>query len=205
MTSDEFAREHHTQTKDESSFGYGGRLEKLPADTHLWVYHATDDHTAKKFVDHGLRPGEKPGNIQADRYERGEHAEFSPGHGLGRGTYVGSSPHDVEGYGRHVVAMRVKRSQLSPSPEFEHIDNGYLKKKGARDLGGHALGSNDALVHHDIEPHDIVSLGSRSLYPESTHKEFVKHALRHGKPVPDHVLAEYPKLDAWKGVRRIPE
>jgi hypothetical protein len=166
-------------------YGEGERLSALPKHQKMWVWHSTDNEaTAKHFAKHGIKPSEKPSNLARSRYEKGEDAEYAPGRGLSHGTYVGSAPQDVSGYGRHLLAIRVKRGHLKVPPERETL--GWKSHQG-----GHALADNDAVITHRVHPKNVHYFGRSDKYPKDAHHEFVQHALRSGHHVPDHVMKDY--------------
>lgn len=193
MTRDEFHRRfHHPDVKSGySSAQHGKRLQDVNKDAHVWTYHATDHKTATKFLKDGIKQDDKPRNISRSRFEKGEYAEFAPGRGVGGGLYVGSNPHDIEGYGRHLLAVKTRIGSLRASPEASHL--GYTDRS--------SIAVNNAMIIGDIHPSQIVDLGHRTHVPETAHKEFVKHAIRSGKNVPNRVKAEYPDLDPHYGVK----
>ncbi len=133
----------------ESTIALGKRLEKeIHPDTMVWVYHVTDKETAAKFAAEGINPADKPSNFNRRAYEEGRPEEvfFQPGAGLAPGLTVGLTPRDIDGYGRTLVAVRVRFGDISTSPEAEQLGN----KTGAA-----ALAINDAQVRKEIPASDV--------------------------------------------------
>lgn len=172
--------------KDRPMFQEGLRLSELADDAELWVYHATDRETADKFLSEGIDTSDKPWNLARWRLESGsdEQIEFAPGRGLASGLTIGSTPQDVSGYGRVILAVRVKRGRLETSPEADEL--GYKR-------GGEALSVNDAQIKGKISRTDIIKI-AENRYPQSGHRELVEAALKAGKKIPTEVLKDYPDL-----------
>jgi len=162
-----------------------GRIDRTPARNFMWVFHATDRQRAAAFLRQGVRIADKPANLARHRYEQGEYAEFAPGRGLSSGLYVGWWPCEVEGYGRQVLALGVRKEDLGVPPE--------ARVRGTTTVGW-ALLENDAVVERDVPPECIVPICSPGRVCEPPHKEFVRYALRAGYRVSARVLAEYPDL-----------
>lgn len=189
QTSEEFYKNNIFVQPGGLSIERGMKIDALPDDAELWVYHATDRKTAEKFLAEGIDPEQKPMNLARWRLENNEEGvEYAPGRGLAGGTYVGGTPQDVSGYGRIILAIRTTKGKLEPTPETEALGN---------KTGGAALAVNDAQIKGKIGAGDIVMLAD-GRRPERAHKELVRAALRKGKPVPQRVLDEYPDL---KGLR----
>lgn len=75
----------------------------------IFVYHATDADTARRFQRQGFVPETKP-------RPWGE-GPYGPGQGLDQGLYVGHSPGAVESYGRVVLQVEVPPSVVRVSSE----------------------------------------------------------------------------------------
>jgi len=183
LAASEFYR--RSRVVGETAEEFEGRLRQLLPDDYVWVYHATDPKTAEKLAASGARSGGKPQNLAMLRHEAGIPAEFAPGRGIGRGLYVGGTPYDVEGYGRQVMALRVRLKDLVPTPEQLSL--------GVPD-GIAALARNDAMVLGDVAAKDIFPLMDRGVVPKAGHEELVRAALSQGKTVPSHVLKDYSEF-----------
>lgn len=186
MSREEFQRQNpHDPRVGSDPITRGKEFDALPDDADVWVFHATDAATAESMLRNGVRSADKPRTLARERYAAGEEARFSPGNGLGDGLYVGSSPVGVEGYGRRILAIRVKKSQVVVPPEGASLG----KTRGL------ALADSDASVRGDIPAaaiKEVASDGARR-YARG-HEALVRKALSDGKPVPPEVLAEYPDL-----------
>lgn len=111
------------------------------------VYHATSPDVADKLVSEGFHPGSKVSRgatkIDSETVAKalgkrvGDALDYEPGRGLGGGLYVGPNAESLSHYGNSVVAIRVKKSDLSTSPERSKVygmtptkslllDDGYL-------------------------------------------------------------------------------
>lgn len=125
-------------------------FDDLPDDADVWVFTATDDATADKFLKGGVKYGEKPTTLSRERFKAGEEARFSPGSGLSDGLYVGSDPMNVDGYGRRILAIKVKKGQVSVSPEQATLGN---------KSPGEAISLSDATIMSDIPKENIIDTG----------------------------------------------
>lgn len=188
-TRDQFYQTHTHVKPGYSSYEEGQRLSQLHPDTKAWVWHATDDATAKQLAEKGINPSEKPMNLARQRYEQGGYAEYAPGRGLSGGTYVAATPQDVSGYGTNMLGIRVRLGDLGVSPEQQAL--------GVNN-GAQALASGDAVITQPVDPQDIVHFGRSNRYPADAHRELVRHALAQGESVPANVLADYPDLVGGK-------
>jgi len=140
-----------------SLYSEGERIDRLPPEAPLIVYHATDAATAEHFLKEGIDTDEKPSNLARERFEAGEYAEFAPGRGVGAGLYVGGTPQGVEGYGRVLLAIRTTKGALEASPE---------SKEAGNPTPGHALvGGDGAMIRGKISPSLIREIGERGRYP----------------------------------------
>ncbi len=122
-------------------------FDDLPDDADVWVFTATDDETANKFLKEGVRVGGKPSNLARERFEAGEEAHFAPGRGLSPHLYVGSDPLNVDGYGRRILAVKVKKGSIKVSPEQATLGN---------KSPGDAISLSDAVVDADIPKDNII-------------------------------------------------
>ncbi|MBA2741946.1 MAG: hypothetical protein H0U46_08040 [Actinobacteria bacterium] len=165
-----------------SSAEIAKRFDALPDDAQVWLYHATDRETAQTMATKGIEPSVKPRSLGRDRFERGEPAEFQPGAGLAPGLTVGPDPRGVEGYGRYIVAVRVRKGDVKASPEQERWGG-----KGSV-TAGQALSVDDAYVGARIPPSDVRLLGDAARgvavpeqrIPKHPHEEFKKANIRSG-------------------------
>jgi hypothetical protein len=159
------------------SYDWGDRVEiarrfdALPDDAEVWLYHATSwKDTALAMAAEGIDVSNKGTNLARERYERGEFALFQPGAGAGRGLYVGFDPRAVEGYGRWIVAVKVRKGDVQVTPE----------QHGA--TPGDALSVNDAMVVAPIPPENVRLIGdaargvpvAEQRIPKHPHEEFVR-------------------------------
>lgn len=163
ITEDEFYKTHKRGT--EGVYEAGQRLDKLPDDTPMYVFHATDKATAGKFAKEGIDTSAKPSNLARERYDRGEYAEFAPGRGLARGVTVAATPDGASGYGRQILAIRIKKGDLKVSPEQSAL--------GVKSPA-HALAAEDANIEGRIDPSNITLVGESGRHPESAYKELIK-------------------------------
>lgn len=99
------------------------------------VYHATDASTAKMLLRRGFIPETKP---------RRTVDEYSPGHGLDRGLYVGLTPRDVDGYGRAILEVIVPKKFLEVPTELAQLG----EKDPMRALRSH----DGAIINHRLPP-----------------------------------------------------
>lgn len=159
-----YRRQIHDRDSHETKLS---KLRSLGPNDDMWVFHATDQSTADKFVTEGVHQNERPENLAMLNYEAGRPAEYAPGRGLARGSYVGATPFAVEGYGKHILAFKVKPHQIAPSPEQESL--GYK-------TWHEALANNDAVVMHDLPAENVFRLGGRrTMMPADTHTELSMH------------------------------
>ena len=185
MTKKEFVSKNpHVWHEGYSKESRSGAFDKLSNDAEVWVYHATDNATADAFLANGIKISDKPRTLTREQFKAGEGTHFAPGKGLGEGLYVGSDPLNVDGYGRRVLAIKVKKGDIQISPE-----QSMLGEKSV----GEALSLSDASVISDIAPSQIIDV-STGKAGKSAHETFVKKALSEGKPVPPEVLKDYPEL-----------
>jgi GNAT superfamily N-acetyltransferase len=124
-------------------------FDSLPDDSEVWAFHGTDDETADRFLKEGIDTSKKPTTLARERFERGETASFSPGAGLGDGLYVGTDPHNVNGYGRRILGVKVRKGDVVPSPE-----QASLGVKSA----GPAMAVSDAMVRGRIDPDRVIDV-----------------------------------------------
>lgn len=190
MTRQQFYQTHTLLEPGRLRYAEGERLSLLPPDTQVWVWHATDNKTAEQLARTGLNPTGKPSNLARQQYEQGQYAEFAPGRGLSRGTYVAGTPQDVSGMGTNMLGIKVRVGDLEVPPEQQAL--GVTS-------GVHALASGDAVITKPVAPTDIIHFGRSNRYPASAHEELIRHALEQGKPVPANVLGEYPHLTQGSG------
>lgn len=122
------------------------RWDALPDDDRVWLFHGTDRDTAERMNAEGVSPESKPRSLAREQFESGEPATFQPGAGLGGGLYVGHAPWDVSGYGRGLLAVRVRKGDVGVSPEQANL--------GATEPSD-AIKVNDAIVHTPIPPEDV--------------------------------------------------
>jgi len=113
---------------------------------YVTVHHATDARTAEGLLKDGVIPELKPGSLAAERYEKGEAAEFSPGSGLSRGLYV-AKPGAAESYGRVVLELKIPRSFLEVAPEQHSL--------GVRDPDASLETHDGAVISRPIPPSAI--------------------------------------------------
>jgi hypothetical protein len=189
MSQEEFYRTHPKPGPGYSSYAEGDRIDALPDDTEMWVYHSTDRETAQRFLADGIDPVAKPLNLARIRYEKGEYAEFAPGRGIGRGLYVAATPADASGYGRVTLAIRVRKGDLEPSPEAINLGNKTI---------GHALAVNDAMVVTPVPKESIRMIGQPGRYPRPAHDQFVQDAIQEGR-IPSH--PDYPDIGKSAGIK----
>jgi hypothetical protein len=139
--------------------GYEGRRrwEALPDDAWVWLFHATRREDAEAFAQRGIDPLAKPRSLARERYEAGEHATFQPGAGVGGGLYVSPTAHGASGYGRELLAVKVRKRDVIVPPE----------QHGA--TVAMALGVSDAMVARAIPPEHVrrIETGGRELAPEA--------------------------------------
>jgi len=169
MSREEFYRTHSEVKPGFNSYAEGERLSALPDDTVLWVYTATDREHAEDFLKHGVDPAKKPTNLARSHYENGEYAEYAPGRGLASGLYVGLTPQGVSGYGRVILALRVRKGDLKVPPEQAALN---------RPNGCHALVCDDAYIDKFIPPSDIREIGKKGRYPRDGYTELTESASR---------------------------
>lgn len=166
-------------------------FDSLPDDADVWVFHATDDKTADSFLKSGVNPTEKPWTLARERYASGDDATFSPGSGLSDGIYVGSTPVSVDGYGRRILAFRVKKSDISIPPEGQ-----ILGKKTT----GSAIADSDAVVKTAIPGGNVFDVTEKGRSGRVAHEAFVRRAAANGATIPERVMADYPEIFG-RGVR----
>lgn len=140
-------------------------FDALPDEADVWVYHATNEATAEAIAKDGLSQANMPQNLARERYAAGEAAEYAPGAGVGQGTYVGGTAYGVEGYGRRIIAMRVKKGSLAIPPESEG---------SALSLGDALAEHNGALLTRDVPASDIVILPASGKVPGDSFDELAK-------------------------------
>lgn len=116
------------------------------------VYFGTDRVTADAALRDGLIPQLKPWTGAALDYAMGEYAEFRPGAGVERGTYVTSSPSIASGFGRVVLELDVPRSWLKVPAEMTEL--GYTKADLDFVLGT----ENGAVIKRAVAPDNIKEL-----------------------------------------------
>jgi hypothetical protein len=185
MTREEFEASQPVVRKGFSSIKEGERIDTLPDEATITVFHATDSATAKKFDVEGILQSDKPLNLARIRFEAGEEAEFAPGRGLASGLTVGIDPREVSGFGRQIIAIQVRKGQIRISPEQAGL--GVTSP-------GVALAASDAFIEGDISAEDVTLIGKPGREPKHPHEELVRAAVREGKTVPPEVLAEFPDL-----------
>jgi hypothetical protein len=152
VTRDEFeAANPHAWKSGWKSGERSSAFDSLPDDAEVWAFHGTDDATADAFVREGVDPERKPSTMARRRFEAGEDATFAPGAGLGDGLYVGTDPHNVNGYGRRIVGIKVRKGDVVPSPEQRRL--------GVK-TAGPAMAVSDAMVRGRIPPERIVDVSS---------------------------------------------
>lgn len=171
QSADEFYKTAIRRGPGISGLDERAKLEALPDSTPIWTFHATDKKTAEDFLNNGIDTSQKPMNLARWRLESGskDPIEFAPGRGLAAGLTVGSSPQDVSGYGRVILAIRTTKGQLQPSPEA--IDLGY-------NTGIAAFEINDAQLPGKIPSSAIYKIGSPGQYPGSAYEEIYKLRLK---------------------------
>lgn len=147
-----------------------------------WVYHAS---SSPDVFAEGVRMENVPRNLARMRFEAGEYAEFAPGAGLGRGTYVGGEAHHVSGYGRFLHALSVPTSHLAVPPEANDYKPDDVEYHLNRDTVG-------ALVTKDVEPEHVVPMGRIRTSSMTGHETHQLNAIREGREIPDEVLS--PKV-----------
>ncbi len=131
---------------EESGLAWEKKWDELPDDTVVTLFHGTDQPTAAAFAAEGIDPAKKPMTLGRSRFEAGEYAEFQPGAGLAPGLTVGYEPWSVGGYGRAMIAVRVRKGDVQVSPEQENL--GATKPS-------QALRVNDAQVYVPILAADV--------------------------------------------------
>ena len=184
MSRREFWKENPHDIKPNSDpISRGREIDALPDSAPIWVFHATDDATAAAMLRDGIQQKTKPVSLGRERLGRKEYAEFGPGAGLGAGVYVGATPVSVEGYGRHIVAIRTTKGQLGVPPEGARLNKTL----------GLAVADSDAEILGDVSKNDIFDMAGIDRY-STAHKAFVQRAVNEGRPVPRAVLDEYPDL-----------
>lgn len=166
-------------------------FDALPDDAEVWVYHATDNKWADTFLSDGIDPSQKPSNLARERYESGEESTFQPGQGLGGGVYVGTDPFSVDGYGRRILAIRVKKKDIAASPEQTSF--------GGHVTPGKALSVSDGMITRRIEPGDIVDV-SPNRSGVKAHEAHVAQALSTGKLTPERAQ-ELGHFDAYPDLK----
>lgn len=122
-------------------------FDALPEDADVWVFTAMDDATADKFLKEGIKAGEKPSTLAQENYALGKMASFGPGKGLSPHLYVGSDPLNVDGYGRRILALKVKKGSIQASPEQLTL--------GTKSPGD-AISLSDAVVTSDVPKENII-------------------------------------------------
>lgn len=140
-------------------------FDALPPEADVWVYHATDEATAQAIAKDGLSQSNMPQNLARQQYAAGEAATYAPGAGVGQGTYVGGTAYGVEGYGKRIIAMRVKKAALEVPPE---------SADSALSLGDALAEHNGALLTHDVPASDIVMLPATGKVPGDSFEELSK-------------------------------
>ncbi|RPH36304.1 MAG: hypothetical protein EHM90_02310, partial [Chloroflexi bacterium] len=155
-------------------------FDALPDDTYVWVFHATDRENADRLMAEGLRQSNLPENLARQRYAAGEDAVFAPGAGVGAGTYVAGTAYSVEGYGRHIIGFRVKKSDLVVPPEAGTATLGDAMAHG--DIGG--------LLVQDVEPSAMVRLVDTGRVPGDSYDELA--AAMSAQPALRGVAPEMP-------------
>ena len=130
------------------------RWRELPDDTEVWVYHATRPEVAAEMLANGIDPEGKPRTLARERYEAGEPSIFAPGAGLGGGLYVGREPMGVSGYGHTLLAVKVPKRSVEPSPEQVALGANETWPE-PMEAAGQALSVGDAMVHAVIPPENV--------------------------------------------------
>ena len=174
---DRFPDRHHASAGKPYWAMSKDEYEAAPGPGRRWVYHASEDPHA---FDDGVHMDRVPNNLARQRYEHGEHAEYAPGNGLGRGVYVGGEAHGVDGYGHFLHAFKVPTSHLAVPPEAQ----GYRPD----DIEHHLKDHNGALLTHDVAPEDVVNLGRIRNNGFTGHQVHQLNALRAGQSVPEEHL-----------------
>lgn len=159
-------------------------FERLPEDADVWVFHATDEKNADRFLRDGIDTGRKPASDSRALYKQTGEQHFGPQNGLGDGLYVGADPVSIEQYGKRILGIRVKKSDISVPPE-----QGWSGKGSP----AQAISKSDAMVTGKITPDQIVDVTGPNRYVDG-HKAFVLKALREGKSVPLNVLTDYSEM-----------
>jgi hypothetical protein len=144
----------------------------LPDNTRVWLFHANsypDTHAG--FIRNGIDPAVKPPSLARQRYLSGEQATFAPGSGVGAGLYVSYRPSDVGGYGRHLIAVHVRKGDVAVPPEQANL--------GATDAA-QALRVGDGIVNVPIPPENIVEVGDPGREPDDAKiaAQLAKHVSR---------------------------
>lgn len=144
----------------ERGLAWQARWDALPDDTPVWVFHSTDQQTAEQFLTNGIDPVNKPTNLNRQRYEAGdmEGVFFQPGAGLAAGLPVALRPGQTGGYGRQLLAVKVRKGDIQVSPEQAAL--------GETQPGG-ALRVGDAVTSAVIAPQDVVAVGQPGRDPSA--------------------------------------
>ena len=144
----------------EKGLAWQARWDALPDDTPVWVFHSTDQQTAEKLQADGIDPVNKPTNLNRQRYEAGdmEGVFFQPGAGLAAGLPVALQPGQTGGYGRQLLAVKVRKGDIQVSPEQAAL--------GETQPGG-ALRVGDAVTSAVIAPQDVVAVGQPGRDPSA--------------------------------------
>jgi len=159
-----------------------------------WVYHAGE--RADQFAK-GVRMENVPRNLARMRYEAGEHAEYAPGAGIGKGTYVSGEAWQASGYGHHMFAISVPHGSLSVPPESQ----GYKPEDVEFHLHKDTVG---ALLTHDVGPEHVVHMGRVRSSSMTGHETHQANVIRAGGEVPEHLMSpqlkehiRYAKERGW--------
>jgi hypothetical protein len=109
-------------------------FDALPPDAEITVFHATDEKSAAAFLGEGITAAKKPARQAAEG--------FGPGQGLDAGVYVGTDPVSVSGYGKNIIEIKVKKSDITVPTEGAKLNPNRTP--------GQALVDGDAVIKSDI-------------------------------------------------------
>jgi len=141
-------------TKNGTPVERAAAFDALPEDAEVTLFHATSEANAENIMGRGT----------AEPQRQGRGIEAADG-----GIYVGTDPISIEGMGPRILAVTVRKSQVSPSSEYLRISPDGTA--GSALVGG--AGTGGVVRGTPIRVEDVTDAGRYTFAAESTTQETI--------------------------------